>query len=953
MIAPERSSRTRRVSPARVVSWASILLAVWLGPFGGVPEVEASLLETPVLHAAGSMELRGAVLQGDFDDVRRLARSHDDTASLLARAYLAELDGDLDGARRFVEAAGREASEGADRRAVALAEARLSRAAGDWDEAESRLREALANHSRAYHHRVDLGALLIARGREAEAEPLLDELSGAFNAGRLNSASGLYALGRGMALLGSFKDANHAFELAYEKDSQFVPGIVDWGELLLSKYNTSDAKKTFQDALEVNDRHPGALVGMAEVVMETQNYYARARELLRRAEAEHPSSPNLLLARAELSVYDGEWDDALEYVRDLLERRPKHLEALAHRAAVHYLQDDREAFRRVKQRALELNPSYAEVYTRAAEFAVLVHRYAEGVELNRRARELDGDHPEALMGLGIGLSRLGKIDRATEVLRKAFDVDPYNVRVYNMLQFFDETLPDYDVYRHDRFLFRAHQSESEVLDRIVSPLVSEALEVYREKYDFEPAEQLSVEVYRKPETFGVRTVGLPNISPHGVSFGPVVATRSPSEGDFNWRQVVWHEMAHVFHIQESGYRVPRWFTEGLAEYETNVRQPSWIRHHERRIAAALRDGDLPSIVDLDRRFSQAQSYQDILEAYHLSSLVIHFIVDEWGFEKVAEMVSAFGAKVRTAPVLRETLDVSIEEFDDELRAWLRERLGEFDRQLLISLRGLDPPRKLEETTPEARRDGWYHARRAVGLMRRGSSEEAAGAMERALEMGSGDVRVQYAATALYASRGRTEKAYEHGLKVLDAGRDDYLHRVRLGRLARIREDLEAARVHLQAAVQLYLDGFDAWRELSKIAEATDDRELERRALRRMFELDQTSAAAARQYTEFHAEAGRWKLARDGVERWFAIEPFNPEMQRRRAEVARRVGAPEMAMESWTLLAELESANRRDIWLDAVESLSETRNAEAQLEEAIRRAEEAGASPGAIDRARVN
>ena len=31
---------------------------------------------------------------------------------------------------------------------------------------------------------------------------------------------------------------------------------------------------------------------------------------------------------------------------------------------------------------------------------------------------------------------------------------------------------------------------------------------------------------------------------------------------------LWHELGHVFPIQMSKNHVPRWFTEGLTEYET-------------------------------------------------------------------------------------------------------------------------------------------------------------------------------------------------------------------------------------------------------------------------------------------------------------------------------------------------------------------------------------------------
>ncbi|MCK7515634.1 MAG: hypothetical protein MZV70_74425 [Desulfobacterales bacterium] len=35
-------------------------------------------------------------------------------------------------------------------------------------------------------------------------------------------------------------------------------------------------------------------------------------------------------------------------------------------------------------------------------------------------------------------------------------------------------------------------------------------------------------------------------------------------GSFNWQATLWHEMAHVFTMQLSKYRVPRWLTEGIS-----------------------------------------------------------------------------------------------------------------------------------------------------------------------------------------------------------------------------------------------------------------------------------------------------------------------------------------------------------------------------------------------------
>ena len=59
-----------------------------------------------------------------------------------------------------------------------------------------------------------------------------------------------------------------------------------------------------------------------------------------------------------------------------------------------------------------------------------------------------------------------------------------------------------------------------------------------------------------------------------------LAAISPKAEPFNWGNVLWHELGHVFAIQLSKSRVPRWFTEGLSEYETVRARPEWRREND-------------------------------------------------------------------------------------------------------------------------------------------------------------------------------------------------------------------------------------------------------------------------------------------------------------------------------------------------------------------------------------
>ena len=88
----------------------------------------------------------------------------------------------------------------------------------------------------------------------------------------------------------------------------------------------------------------------------------------------------------------------------------------------------------------------------------------------------------------------------------------------------------------------------------------------------------------------MRTAGLPGmVGALGASFGSVVTQDSPRArppGAFNWQATMWHELAHVFTLQLSNQRVPRWVTEGISVYEEGLADPAWARDSELGFAQA-------------------------------------------------------------------------------------------------------------------------------------------------------------------------------------------------------------------------------------------------------------------------------------------------------------------------------------------------------------------------------
>ncbi len=872
-----------------------------------------------------------ALWRGDYDGARSMAMRYDDVPALLGRAQIATLDGDLEAATRFAQAALARASDARQRAdaTAALGAALIER--GEWAQAEALLRERLVAQPEAHEVRSRLGELLWRQGRVKEAQPILDAFTSLFNDGRLKGHDQLWA-GRALQRLGRYDDANFAIRRATEAEPHNPEAQVAWGHLFLEKYNISAAKASFDAALKLNPRHPGALIGAALVETMTSSQADGARALLDRAAHIAPHDPDLLLTRAHIAISDADCDQARALAATVLKRRPKHAQAFAIQAACHYLDDDLPAFEEVKARALALNPLDAQLLVTTAEYGIRAHRYVEALSLYRDALKLVPDHSGALLGLGIGLSRVGREDEALDVLRQAFDVDNYNVRAYNMVELYEKIMPRYDFSQFEGFTLRSHEDQSALVDLLVAPVVSAAMAAFNLKYDFSPdPSYLAVEVYPDPATFSVRSVGMPHISPHGICFGRVVTVRSPSDGNFNWRQVVWHELAHVYHLQLSKSRVPRWFTEGLAEYETNVHDPGWDRHHDREIAVKLLRDEIPSVTKFDRGFTHARSHAEILRAYHLASLSLHYIVQTHGFDAIVAMLRAWGERLDTVEVLQRVLKTDVAGFDRGFVTWLKRRYINFYGQLMPDWEVLPTRSELERKLTRNRLDVDAWVALAITHMRAGDEARAEQAVQRALEINPERPQVQLAALSLRVAQGRARDALTHGEALISKGHESYEIRLQLGRIALALEDIPSARVHLVAATQLYEDGDEAWALLATLGRNLKDDALLKRATRRLYALNQHDAALAKQVYQRAVTERDERTAYEAARRWLDISPFEPASQEAMARSALARGAhadARAAYEALALLRPEQAAQQLSLGAKALEDAGAKDEAQA-------------------------
>lgn len=605
---------------------------------------------------------------------------------------------------------------------------RLDLQRSEFAAVDKRLTPLVAAHPDAWEARVVLGTALQSLGQKTRAFTTLDAIADAYQDDRLKTPADLVSLGVSLQLTDYVKNANQIFEEALEADPKLIEASVLWAELFVHKYNFRDSDQLLVGALRQRHFDLRALTARALIDIASDRAYDKART---KVEAVLDASPQFvpahnLLARIELENERPE--AAIERLEShSLKIAPRDLDALALLGAAYQLADDTAGFAQVERRALKVNPRFARFYTTVSEHASRMHRYKEAAAFDERALVLDSEHWPAYVNLGTGWSRLGDDDKAVHYLELAFDGDPYDVRTFNLLDsFYDGEVKRFEWVTAGPMRVRLHRDERAILERYVPPLLEEAWAHLTRKYGMTPELPVHVEIFPKTETFAVRSIGLPQLAAHGICFGHVVTARSPAPGNFNWAEVLWHELSHVFHIQLSNSRVPRWFTEGLAVYEATEGRPSWRREMDGTLLAYREAGKLRGVAEFNLSFTRARSMSDILVAYFHAYRMAEFIDGTWGTAKMKEMLILWGDKKKTPAVFREALGVrDLAQFDERFLTWLDGEVAYLKRGFRLDEAMLAPDADaLTEKADAAPKDVDAQVRAAIAWLGRKDADQA-------------------------------------------------------------------------------------------------------------------------------------------------------------------------------------------------------------------------------------
>jgi tetratricopeptide (TPR) repeat protein len=501
-------------------------------------------------------------------------------------------------------------------------------------------------------------------GKSAEAQACFQSLA---------RSSDAYTRAEGLWGLEEWQQANEQFRLATQPENSKPIYKVRWGMLLHERFNDGEAADLFREALEKDPSSAEAYLGMATVSAESFSgkaaaYALKAIEIDPKLAAAHEFLADLALANDDRDMAAAEADKAIALENDALDAMAIHaaLELIANRAPDAWL---------AKMNAV--NPHYGEGYARVAHQLELHYRFQDAVTYYRKAIEADPRLWAAHSALGIELMRLGEEKEPFTELQLSYENGYRDAATVNSLRLLD-SYKNFVTTRDGATVVKLNKNESELLLPYMQAELHTIIATYEKKYRMKLPAPVQLEVYPDHEDFAVRTMGMPGLGALGVTFGEVVAMDSPSArkpGEFNWGSTLWHEMSHVFILTATNFRVPRWFTEGLAVHEEGKRSAEWKNQPTPEVLAAIKDKKLLPVERLDRGFVYPDYPAQVMVSYFQAGSICDFVEEKWGEDKLLDMVHSYAQLKTTPDAIQQNLGLAPGEFDKQYLAWINGKYG--------------------------------------------------------------------------------------------------------------------------------------------------------------------------------------------------------------------------------------------------------------------------------------
>jgi tetratricopeptide (TPR) repeat protein len=539
------------------------------------------------------------------------------------------------------------------------------------DDAARKTLEPLAKANRLGDAAVELGLLDIRHGRRDEGWKTLEPIVSNRN---FAGEDDYFRLARAARASLEIFLANDAYKRIAESKRPDVH--TEWGDLWMQNNQEGEALTSYKEALSLDPAWIPARVGLVRAMAELADVSPDdVRKVFEATRKLAPNHPAVLLLSAEQALDEDDRDAAVKALDALAAVKPGTADEAALRAAIAYDRGGAAAIDAPLEALRAINPRSALGYRRIGEQASRRYRFAEAADYMARATKVDPDDPAAFLGLGLSLMRTGDEKEARAGLDRSWSLDKSNRLTKNLLDVLD-TIDTFEVVPHGEFIFKFAKHEAAVLKAYALPLADEAYKTFQARYGFKPAGPILVEVFPKHDDFAVRTMGLPGLEGAlGACFGRVIGMDSPrarQPGEFSWQATLWHEIAHVFTLQVTKFKVPRWLTEGISTYEEHRRRPAWGRELALEFANQFSEGKTFGVKGLPAAFKRPEN---LALAYFEASLVVEHLVDVNGDAGLRTLLQAYADGASDTEAFAKAFGRSVDAVDATFKTFVEQRYG--------------------------------------------------------------------------------------------------------------------------------------------------------------------------------------------------------------------------------------------------------------------------------------
>ncbi len=249
---------------------------------------------------------------------------------------------------------------------------------------------------------------------------------------------------------------------------------------------------------------------------------------------------------------------------------------------------------------------------------------------------------------------------------------------------------DWEILQTEHFQIYYYKQARELAE-IGAFYAEESYKQHEQDFDHSLIDTVPIIFYSSPLHFK-ETNTTPGFIPDGVGgFFEFVKGRVviPFEGSLSqFKHVIRHELTHVFmtsklnnvlsnHRKSLGLSPPLWFTEGLAEYWSS----EWDTQADMVLKDAMLTGYLPGLDNWERVYGSYLMYK-------LGQKAIEYIADNYGKDKVLQLMENFWMDENFSNVMKITIGKDYASFDKEFLYYLEKKyfpeLKDFDNPSQVS-----------------------------------------------------------------------------------------------------------------------------------------------------------------------------------------------------------------------------------------------------------------------------